>query len=275
MSFQEQEISIYRGSPVELYTVAYGFNRWYYTSGDEDVKVDPIVYRAVPIQRSSLEVSTDQSTADFTVEFPLDAEFLSLFRISPPSGVVTILCERFHRTDTGAERSIVFKGAIANVAWSSENVEMTCESSSQTIKQVGLRRHYQYGCPHMLYGGECGVNRANFQVDGTASNINGIQIDVTAAANYEDEWFAGGYIEFTHSSLGTVERIGIAASLQGSGRLTLFTYPVGLASGAEVKLFAGCDRTFGTCVTKFGNGPAYGGQPFTPTKNPFDGTPLY
>ena len=275
MGFQEQEISVYRGSPVELYTVAYGFNRWYYTSGDEDVYVDPVTYRAVPIERSALEVSTDQTTADFTVTVPLDAEFLDLFRISPPSGVVTILCERFHRTDTGAERSIVFKGAIANVAWKSDSAELTCETSSQTIKHMGLRRHYQYGCPHMLYDAKCGVNRADYQVDGLASNVTGLQVDVTAATNYEDEWFAGGYIEYTHDSLGTVERIAIAASIQSTGRITLFTYPVGLANGAEVKLFAGCDRTFGTCITKFANWEAYGGQPFTPTKNPFDGTPMY
>lgn len=275
MGFQEQEISVYRGSPVELYTIAYDFNRWYYTSGDEDVHVDPVTYRAIPIERSELEISTDRSAAEFTVNIALDAEFLNLFRVSPPSGVVTILVERYHRTDTGGERGIVFKGAIANVSWSIESAELTCESSSQTIKQPGLRRHYQYGCPYMLYGGDCGVNRADYQVDGTASNINGIQVDVTAAANYEDDWFAGGYIEFTHDSLGTVERIAISTSTQVNGRLTLFTYPVGLASGAEVRLFAGCDRTFGTCVEKFNNGPAYGGQPFTPLKNPFDGTPMY
>lgn len=275
MGFREQEVSVYRGSPVELYTVAYDFNRWFYTSADETVEDGPVSYRALSITRSSLEVSTDQSTAEFKVVFPLDAEFLELFRITPPSGVVTILCERFHRTDSGAERSIVFKGRIVNVTWLSDSSELTCESSSQTIKRLGLRRHYQYGCPHMLYGGDCGVNRSDYRVTGTASNINGIQVDVTAAANYEDGYFGGGYMEYTHSELGTNERIAISDSVQDTGTLTLFAYPVGLQGGNEVRIYAGCDRTFQTCVQKFDNAVNYGGQPFIPTKNPFGGSPMY
>ena len=275
MGFTEQEISVYRGSPVELYTIAYDFNRWYYTSADENFVNGPVTYRAVPIVRSSVETSSEQTTADFTVQVPLDAEFLDLFRVTAPSAAMTLLCERVHRTDTGLERSIVYKGRVVNVAWNLENAELTCERSSQAIKRMGLRRHYQYGCPHMHYGGDCGVNRANFQVTGTASNVSGLQLDVTAASNYEDGWFAGGYAEFTHDSLGTTERIAIADSVQATGRITLFSYPVGLAGGAEVRLFAGCDRTYATCVEKFDNGPAYGGQPFIPTKNPFGGDPMY
>lgn len=275
MGFRDQETSVYRGSPVELYTLAYDFNRWYYTSADEDVSIDQVNYRAVPIDRDPLKVSTENSNSEFSVRFPLDAEFLDLFRVSPPAGLVTLLCERFHRTDSEDERSIVFKGRVVNVGWGLEEAEVHCESSAQTIKRMGLRRHYQYGCPHMLYGGDCGVNRADYQVNGTASNINGLQVDVTAAANYDDGWFAGGYVEFTHEALGTTERIAISDSLQDSGRITLFSHPVGLSSGSDLKLFAGCDRTFATCTAKFDNATGYGGQPFIPTKNPFGGDPMY
>ncbi|MBK7804300.1 MAG: phage BR0599 family protein [Chloracidobacterium sp.] len=37
----------------------------------------------------------------------------------------------------------------------------------------------------------------------------------------------------------------------------------------------GCDHTLATCIAKFANGLNYGGMPYWPTKNPFDGTIIY
>jgi len=42
-----------------------------------------------------------------------------------------------------------------------------------------------------------------------------------------------------------------------------------------VSAFPGCDKSIGICQAKFNNHQNYGGFPHTPTKNPFDGTPIY
>lgn len=135
-------------SEIEIYTVTYDFNRWRYTSADLDVYQEPVTFRAVPISRSDIELSSDSSSASFTVEFPLDAEFLELFRVSPPSGLVTLLCEKYD-LETGNTTQIVFKGRITNVTWGLANATINCESSSQAIKRMGLRRHYQIGRAHV------------------------------------------------------------------------------------------------------------------------------
>jgi hypothetical protein len=57
--------------------------------------------------------------------------------------------------------------------------------------------------------------------------------------------------------------------------ITLFSFPVGLASGAEVRAYAGCNRTLDECKTRFDNVANFGGMPFIPTKNPFGSDPLY
>lgn len=259
-------------SKVEIYTVTYDFNRWYYTSADENRVENVVTYRAIPIRRSGIELTNDAETGEFEIEVPLDTEFLELFRVSPPSGMVTLLCQSF---DSGNpdQKSVVFKGSIVNITWGLESATVLCETSSQAIRRMGLRRHYQYGCPHMLYGSKCRVNRNDYLTLGNASNVTGTSVDLIAAADKPDNWFAGGYIEYTHSELQTVERISVGGS--SGATLSLFSYPVGLQGGAEVRAYAGCNRTIQECSEKFDNSINYGGMPFIPTKNPFGGTPMF
>lgn len=261
-------------SDIEIYTVTYDFNRWRYTSGDEDIFIEPVTYRAVPISRSEVELSTDETGVNFTASFPLDSEFLEMFRVSPPSGLVTLLCEKFD-LDTMQSTEIVFKGRIVNVSWSEDHAEVTCESSSQAIRRMGLRRHYQYGCPHMLFGGECRVDRNQFVTVGNVTNLSNIGFDLIEAVGKDNGYYAGGYVEYDHSELQTVERIAVSDSDGSNGRITLFSFPIGLSAGSQVRLYAGCDRTIETCASKFNNAENYGGMPFIPTKDPFSGDPMY
>jgi uncharacterized phage protein (TIGR02218 family) len=261
-------------SRIEIYTVTYNFNRWYYTSADENHVENVVTYRAVPIRRSGVELNSDPGAGEFEIEVPLDVEFLELFRVSPPSGMVTLLCQSFDSA-TPDQKSVIFKGSVVNVKWELESATVLCETSSQAIRRMGLRRHYQYGCPHMLYGGECNVNRNDFLTLDVASNVTGTSVDLVAAAGKPDDWFAGGYIEYTHSELQTIERISVGSSVGANGRLNLFSYPVGLAGGAEVRAYAGCNRTIQQCTDKFDNAINYGGMPFIPTKNPFGGDPVF
>jgi hypothetical protein len=50
---------------------------------------------------------------------------------------------------------------------------------------------------------------------------------------------------------------------------------VGLAIGDEVTVSPGCAHTQAVCNDVYSNGENYGGFPFMPRKNPFDGTPVY
>jgi hypothetical protein len=45
----------------------------------------------------------------------------------------------------------------------------------------------------------------------------------------------------------------------------------GTGGGRAFEAFAGCDRTFATCQSKFGNSLNFGGFPWIPAKNPFAG----
>jgi len=97
-------------------------------------------------------------------------------------------------------------------------------------------------------------------------------VTVNAAAAQPFGWYAGGYLEYDVVT-GISERRFITDHT--SGALTLTTVPAGLVVGATVRVYPGCDHTLATCASKFGNAANYGGFPFMPTKNPFDGSPLY
>src|SRR5690606_24510141 len=134
----------------------------------------------------------------------------------------------------------------------------------------------QYGCPYMLYGPDCRANREQFRVDAPVTSVQGTVVTIASLAGIKpNDYYAGGYIEYTHSQLGTIERMSVAKSDGPTGVLTLFGIAPGLISGVEVKAFAGCNRTLDHCRHRFHNVVNYGGQPFIPNKNPFGGEPMF
>jgi uncharacterized phage protein (TIGR02218 family) len=139
------------------------------------------------------------------------------------------------------------------------------------LQRTGLRRLYQRHCPHVLYGGLCRASAVTHRVQGTVSGTSGTTVTVPAAAGVPAGHFSGGYA--TWSAGGITEKRMIVSHAGES--LTLASAPPGLAVGATVMLYPGCDHTLATCEAKFANSANFGGFPFIPTKNPFGGSPIY
>lgn len=278
MSFLAQEQGVETAAPVELYEINYGAQTWYLVSGDAPY-TDPLtlrLYEPYEMARSEIDANNDFGKSGITVQVRRDAPFLDLFRVAPPSGVVSLTIKRVHRTDTADQIVVIWKGRMLNVAWAPAIATVTCESIRASVQRYGLRRPFQLSCPHVLYGSACGVSRATHEIVGTASSINGEDIIVTDAVGYDDDNFAGGYMEWQNSLVAAVERRSIRASLESTGQLSLIGVTVGLTVGDEVRLYPGCDHTLGAGgCPKFNNVPNYGGFPYTPNKSPFTGEPMY
>lgn len=277
MSFIAQEQGTETSSPIELYEINYDAYTWYFTTGDADY-TDTFTlrtYTPLVMSRSNIAFSSDSSRNTLELEVVRDAVFLDLFRVAPPSGVVSLTIKRVHRTDLVNQVVVLWKGRILNVAWGPLVATVTCESIRASAARYGLRRLFQYQCPHVLYSAPCGASKALFELSGEVTLISGNQVSVDGAGAFEDDWFAGGYIQWVNSSLGTTERRMITTSETGSGVLTLTSATAGLDALDTVYAYPGCDHTINTCDSKFSNSPNYGGFPYTPTKNPFSGDPIY
>jgi uncharacterized phage protein (TIGR02218 family) len=270
MSFDSVERSVEGRAPVELWTFFRSFQTWRYTSADRDINFGGFPYLARSIARSSIESSAELARGTLRVTVPRDLEVADLYRVAPPTVPVTCTLQQYHDGDGAA--IMLWSGRITSVAFRGVAAEIAMEPVFTSMRRVGLRRLYQRQCPHVLYGPACNVNAEAVRLTSIVDAISGATVTVPAASLQASGWYAGGYLEYEPTA-GIPERRFITDHVGGS--LTLTMTPAGLTVGMTVKVYPGCDHTLATCSGKFSNAANFGGFPFMPTKNPFDGSPLY
>lgn len=274
MTFAVVETSIDDGQPLELMKVTYLTNNWCYTTSEHDVSYDGNVYTPMPITHGDVETTADIAKAQLTVKVATDCPVGELFRVQSPSGVVSITLFAKHAND--AEVKVNWKGRIVNSEWDYPWLSFTCESVMSSLQRTGLRRKYGMQCPLALYGqgrGMCNVNRETFRQDCVVSAISGATI-TAAGTGRPDSYFSGGYLTWLNDVTGTLEKRMINESYS-NGNMVITSWPPGLSVGGTVSLYPGCDHSSAVCNSVFNNVLNYGGMPFIPTKNPFNGSTLY
>lgn len=271
MTYDARESGLQTGEPVELYEFQRGATFYRYTSADTDIVFGGNTYTAATLSRNAIEATQEVARNALNVSCARTLPIVQLFNPLPPSDVVLLTVRRFHRDDS--EVAIIWIGRVLNVSWRGLQAEIRCESVYSSIKRPGLRRMYQRQCPHVLYSTACGVNRATYKVTRTVQSINGLAVTLNDMGAFASGYFAGGYVEFT-TSTGAVERRSIGA--HAGAVVALNFQPLGLVAAASVDLYPGCDHTTGAngCA-RYANLLNYGGMPYIPEKNPFDGTPIY
>jgi len=274
MTYDARERSPDQGRPVELYTFNRSYMGWYFTSADRDQVVETQRFLATPISRSNIEQGSEMNRSGLKLRVPADFPIAQLFRVAPPTDVITMTLRRFHAGD--GELAVLWTGRVVNVKWDADltaaNIEL--EPVYTSLRRTGLRMCYGRQCPHVLYSPTgCRVNAEAFRVDGTVANVAGNVLTAAAWAAKPVGHFDGGYIAWDVAP-GIEERRWVVAHQDGD--LTLASSAAGVEVGAVVRAYPGCDHTLGAGgCQKFGNVVNYGGTPFIPTKNPFIGDPIY
>jgi uncharacterized phage protein (TIGR02218 family) len=270
MTYTAYETSVSDGQPVELYEFLNGATYYRYTSADGDVTYGGNTYTAVPIARGAVEATSETARLALEITCARTVGVLDLFALMPPAEIVAVTLRRLHAGD--GEAITLWMGRILNVTLNNESAGIHCESVYTSLKRVGLRRLYQKGCPHVVYGAGCALDRNTFKAVKTVSSVAGTVITLGSMGAFADGYFAGGYLEW-ESVTGYFERRAIRSQV---GAVVTLSFPLpGLAASASVNLYPGCDHTLVTCNTKFSNRLNYGGMPYFPSKNPFDGTIIY
>lgn len=272
MSFDSIETSAQDGAPVEIYTFMRDAAVWRFTSADRDVTVSSATYTQAAIRRSEVEAGQELIRSGITLDVPRTFAVADLYRISPPTSVVTCLVRQYHEGD--GELAVVWTGRIVNVEFQGAAARITMEPIFTSVRRMGLRRMYQRQCPHVLYSqgpGLCNVVEADHDVAGSVDSITGFVVSVSEADALPDGHFSGGYLEFEPSA-GVFERRSI--ELHVGADLTLATSPTGLAVSGAVRLVPGCDHVQESTqgCAKFSNEANFGGFRFMPDTNPFGGS---
>lgn len=268
MSYSAHETSLELGSPIELFEFTQKNKRWFYASCVQDVVFSGQTYTASPIRTSNIKSTPNVFKDGVTLTFPRDNTFANQFIGYPPEDITTITIWRGHYNDAANEYIVYWKGRLVGVKSTGNEIMVECESIFTSIKQPGLRARFEYSCRHVLYGPGCRANREAFKHIGTVQSISGaVNISVSGASLQPNGYYTGGILvapddtsRFITGHTGDVVTISRALTT--------------LAGAMSVTIYPGCDHIKETCHNKFNNLDNFGGFPFIPTRNPFDGSSI-
>lgn len=124
----------------------------------------------------------------------------------------------------------------------------------QTIGEV-----YTNTCRAKLGDGRCGVNLAGFTFTGTVTVVEAAHAFTDSSKAQASGYFANGLITFTS---GANDGFSMEVRDYAAGRFGLFLpMPNAIEVGDAYTVIAGCDKTFGACVSKFNNALNFRGEP--------------
>lgn len=268
------------GQPLELYRFVFGTEATAfiaYCDAEFPYDFEGDTYDPIPIERSGIHSQQSLDKSEMTIKVPSSSSISQLFAISPPSNKVVVIVRRGAVGDPDQEFPVVFTGQVQQTKRNGIETELSCVPSSVSIKRVGLRRHYQYTCPHVLYDqdpGSCRADKAAATVlDRTVDVITGNKITMAAgwAAPFPEAKFLGGLVEWD-GPYGRERR----TILRVTGNLlTLSGLPTGLEASDTVDVVLGCGHDTEDCSVLHDNIVNFGGMPYIPTENPIKRNPFF
>lgn len=266
MTYSTIEASLELGAPVELYEFRQGFDTRYMTTGLADVLYAGNTYVPTAMRRGSIKQTTDMLKDSLSITFPRANSFVREFIGYAPDLVTSLTILRGHVGD--GDYQVYWKGRVVGSESSENEVSLECESVFTSLRRPGLRARFEYGCRHTLYQGGCRLLKDTYAVTGTLVGVTGGIVEVSSAGAYANGYFTGGMFASPQGSLRYV--VGHSNSLLQLSR------PIpDLVAGGTVTIYPGCDHTTETCKTKFSNLNNFGGFPFIPARNPFDGSSVF
>lgn len=244
------------------------FGPYAFTNAEEPITRAGITYEPWPIKHSEITTTGNLDKSDITVTLAAGTGLEDQFVGYPPSQVINLTIFQGHMDDVPSlvDYPAQWLGRVTAPEFGDNEVAFNCVPVSTSIQRPGLRRNYQHGCPHVLYGAACQANKETATTRRTVTSINRnrvtFSVPLTNGATY-----IGGLLEWTTPNgvketrtIAKVSNSGTEVSLRGSLR--------GLLVGATVGAVLGCGRNMQSCKTLHDNILNYGGQPFIPLDNP-------
>jgi hypothetical protein len=235
------------------------------------VTLEPYVLRPNPVTPGDSEFTLDVIPGT-TLTIPaaaalglFDKAIVQLRRLLLPAP------PQWHQPiDASAGAVLLFVGDVGEIEVNRAQVKLTVRSRLDQLAVNLPRSQYQPGCLNQLFDTICGLSRTGsyggtsfnsaHTVDGPNTTTMSVALQFTEPR--PDGYFDQGYIEVAAGPF-----IGLRRTIRSHrGKTIKLTkpFPFALEDGAQVMLYAGCDKTQATCAAKFGNTAAFRGFPFIP-----------
>ena len=271
MSYGTLESSRHSGKPIKLFLFrgSQNIGHFAYCDGEQPFTRDGITYQPWPIKHDDINNSGNLDKSDLTVTMALGSDMDALFVAYPSSQVINLTIFEGHIGDVNipANYPAIWVGRTAGGSFDGFELQITGNPISTSIRRPGLRRMYQIGCPHVLYGDQCQANKAAATSSRIVSVISGRTITLTVPLAAPVDRFIGGLLEWDDPVTGWHELRTITKINPAGTMVTIRGIPKGLSVTQTVTVARGCNRQMSGC-NQHGNIFNYGGQPFIPLENP-------
>lgn len=181
MAYDDIEDSVDNGEPLFFYEFIYDVApgaAYRYVADTQRRVMGGKVWQPFAIKHDEITVSGSLDKQTLTVTARNDIAITALYIAGSPSREVQVNIWRGH-ADT-ADIVMEWTGRLLNCMWKGPDIEMSCESLSTALTAIGLRRKYQRGCPHSLYGKACRASRLAHTESGTVTTVNNkLDVNVT------------------------------------------------------------------------------------------------
>jgi len=250
----------------ELYRFTLAGTSYFFADAQSPIVYQNQEYRPEYIRRDAIKGTSEIARSGQKIRLARDNEFAALFVGPPPTRVAEV--DIFRQED--GTTALIYSGRVLTVTRRGSEAVADCQSIFASLRQTGVRRHYQRQCTHTLYEpNSCRVNRSEFQVQATLSAIDGVSVSADAFDTKPDGWFTGGELKWGQAP----ELRSIVA--HNGDTITIGAPIPDAEAGDTVSAFAGCDHLFTTCRDKFDNEENYGGFLAIPRRNPFGSDPVF
>lgn len=283
--FNDLESSYYSSESVETYEINGTFG-----SGGSDVSVclcdsefafPNNTYMPTAIKRGSIirESGIDNQPLEVTVA--ADCPLSKWFTKQTPAYKLSLIIRSYQLSDTTHTPMVIWVGTIRGGKVEGSELVLQCEPLTVSIKRAGLRRRWQYSCPHALYSDDCGAKVEDHQFTCTMvtkynKNWYGVTFDTSDPNSTQavSDWttLRSGFVSWV--STDNIPNMAMKANVIGTSivdgehRIQL-DYPLsGLDTDQDFVVAYGCRHTLDYCRDVLSNVNNYGGAPWIPLTNP-------
>lgn len=240
-----------------------------FSDHDEDVEFDGTTFEAVSgIDASAIESSSGLSVDNLDVVGALTSDRLSEGDLA--AGRFDDADVEIWKVNWAApeQRVLMRKGNLGEVARGRAAFRAEIRGLAHKLNQP-VGRIYQYTCDASLGDQRCKVGLTSSAYRGVATISTVVDqrvFEVSGLGAYASDWFARGLVEFSSGeNVGRKSEVRTHLQEGSTSRLELWQpAPFTLNTSDMLVVFAGCDKTFGTCRSKFANHLNFRGFPIMP-----------
>ncbi len=232
-----------------------------FTTHDSDLWFDGVLHRAVPgMLPSAIRRSANFEPDSADVEGALSHESISSEDLAAGRydgarvaiGVVDWETRAWH---------VLYRGAIGSVT--EEDGKFTAQLAS---RKAELQRdpipRTSPTCRAEFCGPGCTLSAARFTRDVALASASVAQNSVTISGLADPSIYRGGSLRVIDGPLAGAG--GQVIDLAGAALVVDLPLDVAPTAGTRLRLREGCDRTLGTCASRFANAINFQGEPFLP-----------